>query len=275
MKTRLILTVFITVMASFLYGSSDSDALALEKMKEPGVEYSADVVMETQNGVMNYKVYYALGGKQRQDMNYQGNQQIIILRQDKKVSWVLMPEQKMYMETSLGQPKENKEVQDISDCELDATPEGSESINGVTSTKSKISMSCPNNVGYEGYMWVSKEGIMVKMDAMVTYDGQKSRIKTELKNLKIAKQDPSLFEIPAGYRKLNMAGFGNMTPQGVDKEETSKPVKTDTGDAAKPLGSGDNTTQSTVQEKDKDTQTIEKVDKALDTVGKLKGLFGR
>jgi outer membrane lipoprotein-sorting protein len=274
MKTRLIPTISVIIMACFLL-ALNNDTLALEKMKEPQVEYSADVVMETGNNVMNYKVYYALGGKKRQDMSYQGNQQIMILRQDKKVSWMLMPEQKMYMETSLEQQTQDNQIRDMSDCEVDAKASGSESINGVTATKSKISMSCPNNVGYEGYMWITKEGIMVKMDATTIYDGKKSHFKTELKNLKIAKQEPSLFEIPAGYKKFSMPGFSGMMPQGVNEEESSDIDDTDIGDEAMPVSSGDDASQSAGEEKKEGAQPIEKIDKALDKVRKIKGLFGR
>jgi hypothetical protein len=274
MKTRLIPTISVSVMACLLLAIND-DTLALEKMKEPQVEYSADVVMETENNVMNYKVYYGLGGKQRQDMSYQGNQQIMILRQDKKVSWMLMPEQKMYMETRLEQQTKGNQVRDMSDCEVDAKASGSESINGVTAEKSRISMSCPNKVGYEGYMWVTKEGIMVKMDATTTYDGKKSHFKTELKNLKIAKQDPSLFEIPAGYKKFSMPGFSGMTPKGMNGEANSDADDTDIGDEAAPVPSGDDASQSAVEEKKEGTQTIEKIDKALGKVKKIKGLFGK
>jgi hypothetical protein len=274
MKTRLIPAISVTVMACLLL-VLNNDTRASEKMKEPQVEYSADVVMETGNNVMNYKVYYGLGGKQRQDISYQGNQQIMILRQDKKVSWMLMPEQKMYMETRLEQQTKDNQAGNMSDCQVDAKASGSESINGVTATKSKISMSCPNNVGYEGYMWVTKEGIMVKMDATTTYDGKKSHFKTELKNLKIVKQDPSLFEIPAGYKKFSMPGFSGMTPKGMNEEAGSDIDDTDIGDEAMPVSSGDDASRSAGEEKKEGTQTIEKIDKALDKVGKIRGLFGK
>jgi outer membrane lipoprotein-sorting protein len=272
MKTRFIPTISVTVMALLALSVHSP---ALEKMKGAEEEYSADVVMEVENNLMNYKVYYAPGGKQRQDMSYQGNQQIMILRQDKKVSWMLMPEQKMYMETDLKQPTQDNMTRDMSDCEVDATASGRESINGVNATKSKISMSCPNNIGYEGYMWVTKEGIMVKMDATAKYDGKKSHFKTELKNLKIAKQEPSLFEIPAGYKKFSMPGLGGMMPKGVNEEASSDIDDTDTGDEAEPVSSGDDSSRTAGEEKKEGTQTIEKIDKALDKAKKIKGLFGR
>jgi hypothetical protein len=44
----------------------------------------------------------------------------------------------------------------------------------------------------------------MKMDATARVDGNQVRILTELKNLKITRQDPGLFEVPADYQKMNM-----------------------------------------------------------------------
>ncbi|MEK9141393.1 MAG: hypothetical protein AAB308_10105, partial [Nitrospirota bacterium] len=61
--------------------------------------------------------------------------------------------------------------------------------------------------------WTTKEGITVKMD-MLSKDGDKKmRMTSALTNLKIEKQDPGLFEIPAGYTKNDMGammGMGGM-----------------------------------------------------------------
>lgn len=63
-----------------------------------------------------------------------------------------------------------------------------------------------------GFMWMSKDNIMVKMDAVAIDKGSKNRFKSELTNIKIGKQDPALFEIPPGYQKMSMPGMdmGNM-----------------------------------------------------------------
>ena len=58
-----------------------------------------------------------------------------------------------------------------------------------------------------GFMWMSKENIMVKMDAVSIEKGEKNRFKTELTNIKIGKQDPALFEIPPGFEKMDMPGM--------------------------------------------------------------------
>lgn len=61
-----------------------------------------------------------------------------------------------------------------------------------------------------GFIWTSKEGITVKLDAISVDKSSKERFSIELKNLHVGKQDPALFEIPAGYTRMDMGGMGNM-----------------------------------------------------------------
>jgi len=198
-------------------------------MPQTKVEYSADSIMETQGMAVTSKVFHA-ENKDRMEMKAQGANNIIINRMDKKLGWVLMPEQKMYMETNLEEGK--KKSNDVNNCQIEQQQLGSESVNGFKTTKNKISMSCPDGLKYNGSMWVTKEGIMVKMDSVAKTDKGDIPFKMELKNLNIAKQDPSLFEIPAGYQAFNMGGimgaFGDMmkkATQGKEKRAKDEAAK--------------------------------------------------
>jgi len=55
----------------------------------PNVEYSADSVMETADGVMKGRVYVA-PGKERREYDQDGEPMVMIVRNDKKVTWMLM-----------------------------------------------------------------------------------------------------------------------------------------------------------------------------------------
>ena len=173
-------------------------------MPQTKVEYSADSFMESQGMTMTSKVFQA-ENKYRMEMKVQGTNNIVINRMDKKLSWILMPDQKMYLENSLEEGK--KKSNDINDCKIEQQQLGSEVVNGLKTTKNKIAMSCPDGLKYNGSMWVTKDGIMVKMDSVAKTDKGDIPFKMELKNINIAKQDPSLFEIPAGYQAMNMGGI--------------------------------------------------------------------
>jgi outer membrane lipoprotein-sorting protein len=279
------------------------NAFAAEKLKQPTVEYSADTVIQSGQMSSTGKLYHALGGKDRMEMNAQGTTAITITRTDKKVAWVLMPAQNMYMEMSLEESAKKSGNTNVNDCDIDLSSLGDETVNGVKATKNKISGTCPDNTKYEGTMWVTKEGIMVKMESVATVDGQQANVTMDLKNLKIGPQEASLFEVPAGYQKFDMGSISSMFKNAQDQaakaqaeaakaqEQAAKEAKekeasdsstgrayTAQGRAYTASGSSSNATgpvsqvDKAVDEVNKPIDTTEKV---KGTINKLKGIFGK
>jgi outer membrane lipoprotein-sorting protein len=261
---------------------------AAEKMKEPTVEYSADMIMASDQGSTNSKIFYALGGKMRWEMSAQGQNVIMITRQDKKVAWTLMPQQSMYMEMSLTDAQK-KTGDNVSDCDVDVSPQGSETVNGVLATKNKVAMSCPNEAKYDGTMWVTKEGIMVKMDAVAGQGSNKGHIKIDLMNLKIGSQDTALFEVPAGYQKFAMGDISSMVKSQMEAAKAQAEAQKAQAEADKARAEADKeANKNNVQRDGTPSSTgrdgtpsntksdgLNKTNKVLDTVGKIKGIFGR
>ncbi|MBN1627793.1 MAG: DUF4412 domain-containing protein [Deltaproteobacteria bacterium] len=272
--------IVIKIIASMAAMFLCVNAGAAEKMKQPTVEYSADMVMGSEQGSSTGKVFYALGGKSRTEFNTQGTTAITILRQDKKVAWVLMPEQKTYMEMGIDESKENA-GQDLSDCDVDFSSLGQETVNGIKATKNKTSVTCPDNVKYDGTMWISKDNIVVKMDTATVVDGNQVNMKYELKNLKIEKQDASLFEIPAGYQKFSMGNFSSMfnAAQGQASQARSEAAEEedeyDDYDESSETQEDINPVEEVDSAADKANDTMDTTDKVKNTVDRLKGLFGR
>lgn len=207
MRTKIV--VFVTGL--FLVGSAAAN-------QGPKVEYSADSYMETSDGITQGTVYVA-HGKERREYVQDGEKTVMILRHDKKVIWMLQPEDKTYMEQKM--PKGGRK-DDLSAYKIEQTVVGPETINGVSTTKSKIIMIGPKGDKLGGFYWKSKEGIVVKTDAIAVDKKSKERIKSELTNLKVGKQNPSLFEIPAGYEKMDMGSLGKMMMGGDEKDAEDK-----------------------------------------------------
>lgn len=173
-------------------------------MDMPKVEYSADSSMETEQGTMKGKVYYA-PGKERREMNMGGQQTITIMRLDKKMMWMLMPDQKMYMENPLDSGNHSKST-DLSNAKVESTEVGSETVNGVSTQKYKVIVTTDQGK-MGGFFWKTSDGILVKSDLVAMEKSSKVRMKTDLTNLKVGHQDPKLFEIPAGYSTMNMGAM--------------------------------------------------------------------
>ena len=186
-------------------------------MEGPKVEYSANTRMETVDGVLEGVVFHA-PGKERRETQAGSDPMTMIIRQDKKVIWMLMPEANAYMEMALGRSQDKS---DFSDYEIEKTQVGKEEIDGIMTTKSKVIMTKKDGSKLGGFWWTTKEEIPLKMD-LISVEGQtKERIKMELTNLKIGKQDPKLFEIPADYMNMSM-GMPNMEDL-MKGMETSQP----------------------------------------------------
>lgn len=177
---------------AFLFSLLILAAPAAYAGKQPppmNAEYSADMEMSADGKTQMTGKVYQSGKKQRMEMG--GNASIT--RLDKKVMWQLMPKQKSYMEMAI--PEQNIPPTEKGDAEM--TEMGSETVNGVSATKYKV-VSKVDGKKAESFIWFTKEGIMVKTEGH--HEGKTAGM--ELKNLKIGKQDASLFEIPDGYKSM-------------------------------------------------------------------------
>lgn len=177
-------------------------------------EYSATRTMETEEISMGGKTWMAKD-KQRDEMDMGGMKSVTIIRRDKKVMWNLMPSERMYMEHSLDAPESRKE--DPENHKIEWTEIGEETLNGLKTTKSKVIMTRADGKKMGGFMWVSKEGIVVRIDALTkSDDGKTLRFRQELTDIRIGPQSADLFEIPAGYTKMaGFPGMGGMSPGGM------------------------------------------------------------
>jgi outer membrane lipoprotein-sorting protein len=174
----------------------------------PSVEYSADRVMETSSGTFNGKVY-ATKDKERSETNMGGMQSVMILRRDKQLGWMLMPSHKMYQTMDFA--KAQAQAGAAPDDQVEITEVGTETIEGFSAKKLKMLMK-DGSAG--GFIWITEQGIPVKMDMLSKSGRDKSRMTITLKNLKIGAQDAQLFELPSGYSAMPSMGSLGMRPMG-------------------------------------------------------------
>lgn len=177
----------------------------------PEVDYSADSTMETEEGVTLTSREYHTRDKDRIEMGG-AEGAITIIRRDKKVVWQLMGD--MYMEMPIDEANSS----DLGSFEVvEQTVVGQETVNGIKTTKSKVIAVKPEGSKFGGLFWTTPDGITVKMDLLSKEGKKKTRFTKELTNLKIERQDPALFEVPAGYTKNDMGalmGKGGMPDLG-------------------------------------------------------------
>jgi hypothetical protein len=195
---------------------------------EVKVDFSADSTMETEGGMTMTSRIYHTADKERMEMGGSDGMTTIV-RKDKKVVWQLMGD--MYMEMPMN--ASNTSGMDAFDI-VEQTEVGQETINGIKTTKSKIvAVKKDGSRKFGGFFWTTKEGITLKMDLLSKEGNKKIRMANELTNVKIEKQDPALFEIPAGYTKNDMGAMmghmmmGGDQPTDRGRSRGTKPPRTE------------------------------------------------
>ncbi len=227
------------------------------------VDYSADRSMSGDGETMDGKVFYS-PGKERSEWNA-GEPVVVIMRQDKKLVWTVMAKEKMYMEHKFGEEK--KRAGDYRDCDIRQSEGGEEVVNGVKTRKTRMEIVCPDKSNYNGTLWLTKENIPMRMETEDKNDRSGKKVfRMELKNLKIAKQNPRVFEIPDGYTKFEMPSMGDMDIQKMMKERTQAAPPPPPPEKPKPAETG---RSYSAQPREKSA-----IDQVLDPAKKIKGLFG-
>ncbi|MBN1104671.1 MAG: DUF4412 domain-containing protein [Deltaproteobacteria bacterium] len=160
-------------------------------------DFSADFMATSPGGNEAKGKIYMQGNKTRMEPETADGKAVTISRPDKKVVWILMGEEKMYMEQAYQEDPRTQEWTPAREAR--ATFVGNETVSGLPCKKYKAA-------DREQYYWISDQiAFPVKMQ-----DPDGTML---LKNIKIGKLPGSLFEIPAGYQKFAMPGMGPGMPR--------------------------------------------------------------
>lgn len=162
--------------------------------------FSADQI--TTQGREHHKVkMYAVEQAFRMEGEEQGQKSIVIMRLDRKVMWSLMPDQQMYAEIPLNWGQSFSQAAQDPSAKVEREELGTEQVGPYHCVKYRVRVTYQGQV-YSGIQWSAPEldGFVVKM-----YD-EKSKTTTEYQNIRLGPPDPSLFEIPPGYQKINFPG---------------------------------------------------------------------
>ncbi len=166
------------------------------------LEFSADMVSRAQGHTSESKLFVK---DQKSRMEPKGQPTYTIMRGDKQVVWMVMPEQKSYMEMTPNpaqQPKTEEKVQG----EVSRKLVGSETIDGHPTQKYEVTYTEPGKTEkVQMYQWIATDiKFPVKMAAV---DGSWT---VEYKNIKIGSQPEKLFEVPSDYKKTSMPGMPSL-----------------------------------------------------------------
>jgi hypothetical protein len=137
-------------------------------------------------------------GEQRHEQQLPAINPVFILRAGSTLADVVLPQLHTVVELALP-----KEFALLGDPDLLRKPSGQETVNGIATTKYTIDENLPGG-RIAGSLWLSRDGIPMKCDGKFEpKNGKRSTIYWELRDVKLGKQDETLFEVPQGYAKLS------------------------------------------------------------------------
>jgi hypothetical protein len=169
----------------------------------PFKPFSADQVMKTGGRTMMGKVY-AMSTAMRTESEANGTRLANIVRVDRKVVWTLLPDKKIYFEMALPSVPDTTALARTGAEVPSAQREnlGTERVGDYLCDKSTV-VTTSGGKSYAFTEWAAKDlgGFVVKREA------QSGSWSMEYRNVQLAPQDPSLFEIPEGYQKMDLGGM--------------------------------------------------------------------
>ena len=171
------------------------------------VEFSANLNQKMTSGERSMSMtgtIYVKGLLQRQDLTTPMGKQTVIIRPDKGVMWMIMTAQKSYMERPIQ--KMNMKNPPTVESMLKKMPNfkkiGSERIGAYQCDKYKFADKARN---LSGVVSISPKLKQELKSDVTTPQGKMSLI---LSNIKEGTQKASLFNIPAGFKKMTMPQMG-------------------------------------------------------------------
>ena len=156
------------------------------------MEFSADMVSSAHGQTTTSKVF---ARDQKFRMEPKGQSTYSIVRGDKQVVWMVMPDQKSYMEMKTN-PNQQLKVEDKVRGEVSRKLIGAEPVDGHPTQKYEVTYAERGKTD-KLYQWMATD---IKFPVrMAAVDGSWTM---EYKNIKLGAQPPSLFELPSGYNKM-------------------------------------------------------------------------
>jgi hypothetical protein len=188
------------LLAAFLVSGEARAAGPLDLV----VEYSADTVVGTgeqaRPGTRPGKLWRTPKAL-RLETQENSRQQTVIVRVDRNLAVLLVPEMRLAIETDLSGLSLTQALLGSSE-RLKSTSLGPDLIEGTRVTRWRVETSDPKVGWFRGIVWSTERGVVMKVEGEGEHRNKRGYVHLLFRNLKIAPQDTSLFEPPTDFRRL-------------------------------------------------------------------------
>lgn len=194
--------LFSLLLAGFFAVAAAAPAAA-RMLGDPSVPFSADRVLTIGDRSFTGKVF-ATPGLQRHEQTIEGIEQVVILHGAEAKGWLILPRLNSYVEFGF-----RRATAELSDSDLLSTKLAEEVVDGHRTTKYRIEHTARDGTLVDGYVWLTREGIPMRLDGMYTPPhGKSTPVRMELSHIEQGPQDPSLFAVPQNMVKLPTGALG-------------------------------------------------------------------
>jgi hypothetical protein len=198
--------IFVPVLALFVAlfitgcGKSKEEGAPKAGMAQ---EFSATVVNKAGGHTITSRIYLKAGKFRMENKSAGGTYSIV--RQDLNKVWTVMPASKSYLELSQAKDRAAEVPGEKMKGEVSRKAIGSETIDGHPTTKYEVTAKMGDKTITSHQWWATDISFPIKTAAV---DGSWS---VTYSDVKIGGQPDSLFELPAGYKKMSMPSMpGNI-----------------------------------------------------------------
>lgn len=186
----------IVVLAALLVSAAAEAAGPLDLV----VEYSADAVIGTREQARPGKLWRTPMAL-RLETQENGRPQTVIVRVDRNLALLLVPEMRLAIETDLSGLSLTQALLGSSD-RLKSTSLGPDTVEGTRTTRWRVETSDPKAGWFRGFVWSTDRGVVMKIEGEGEHRNKRGYVHLLFRNVKIAPQDGGLFEPPGDYRRL-------------------------------------------------------------------------
>jgi outer membrane lipoprotein-sorting protein len=168
-------------------------AAALWPALAPAAEFSGQTFTREWEVTVPGRIFVK-DGKLRQEFIDEKGHTITILRPDKKLIWVILPLERIYMEVPLKPQWPGQFIQIPPEAKQKRLV-GNERVLGYDAEKYEVSVSGREGLERQTYWVAAKLGMPIKMEIPAR------KFSMEYRNIKEGPVADRLFEIPPGYQK--------------------------------------------------------------------------
>lgn len=144
-------------------------------------------------------------GHQRHEQDMYGMREVFVLDTRAARGFLVLPSVHTYVEFPFPPLLAELDLPD-----LVRSPMGEETVSGIRTTKYRVDHAARDGSRAQGYLWVSRSGVLMKLDVSVTraHGGKPIAIVMQLSHLETGAVDPALFALPEGLVRLPADALG-------------------------------------------------------------------